>query len=58
VNADRDKLQEVRAKLEKCLELLPQTGAPAGIADHLEMGLRRLDAFLKMIDKWDDGSSN
>jgi hypothetical protein len=58
MNADREKLEAIRAKLEDCLELLPRTGAPSGIADHVSLAIHRLDAFLEMIDKWDQGHKN
>lgn len=56
MNADRKTLEEIRAQLEECLQKLPSTGAPSGIAEHIELSLRRLNAFLEMIDKWDQGN--
>jgi len=58
MNADRETLEQIRAQLEQSLEALPTTGAPAGIAEHVELALRRLDAFLEMIDGWDKGNSS
>jgi len=56
MNADREKLKEVRTRLEECLQKLPSAGAPAGIAEHVDIALRRLNSFLQMIDKWDEGN--
>lgn len=58
MNADREMLEIIRAKLDECLRRLPEAGAPSGIADHVELALRRLDSFLEMVDKWDEGNSS
>jgi len=56
MNADRETLEQIRAQLLDVFQKLPNTGAPAGIADHVEFALRRLDSFLEMIDGWDKGN--
>jgi len=56
MNADRETLEQIRAQLLDVFQKLPNTGAPAGIGDHVEFALRRLDSFLEMIDGWDKGS--
>jgi len=53
MNADRETLEQLRTQLEDCLQNLPGTGAPSGIADCVDLALRRLNAFLEMIDSWD-----
>jgi hypothetical protein len=58
MNADREGLEQIRAQLEEALRNLPGTGAPAGIAEHVELALRRLNSFLEMIDGWDKGNSS
>lgn len=56
MNADREALEQIRAQLEDVFERLPNTGAPAGIAEYVELALGRLRSFLEMIDEWDNGN--
>lgn len=58
MNADRKLLEEIRVQLEECLQKLPGTGAPAGITEHLDSAVRRLNSFLEMIDNWDRGNGS
>lgn len=53
MDADRKVLGDILAKLRECHEQLSRSRAPAGIADHIQMAIRRLKDHIQMIDKWD-----
>jgi hypothetical protein len=57
MNADREALEQIRADLEESLRKLASSGAPAGIGEHIELALRRLNSFLEMINDWEKGNN-
>jgi hypothetical protein len=56
MNANRDLLEEVRVALAEVVEKLERSGAPSGIAAHVELALTRLEAFVAIGAKWDEGN--
>jgi hypothetical protein len=58
MNADRSLLEQVRVSLRDALKQLERSGAPRGVADHVELALVRLDSFLGMVDKWEAGNGS